>query len=77
MLYLINFTDPNDEDIQMDLIIDTEKSREEVEKIVENILENSKKLWNEDLDAYLDEILIDELSKVFKIPDYDYISFEW
>jgi len=32
MLYLINFTDPNDEDIQIDLIIDTEKSREEVEK---------------------------------------------
>ncbi|MBT1280262.1 hypothetical protein VTU32_08245 [Thermoanaerobacter sp. CM-CNRG TB177] len=77
MLYLVNFVDPNDRDIQMNLIINTTKNKEEVEQIIENILEKSKTLWSEDPEAYLSEILAEELSKEFEILDYTYLSFCW
>ena len=45
MLYLVNFVDPNDRDIQMNLIVNTTKNKEEVEQIIENILEKMQPTW--------------------------------
>ncbi|AAM25199.1 hypothetical protein M2349_000343 [Caldanaerobacter subterraneus subsp. tengcongensis MB4] len=77
MLYLINFTDPNDKDIQMDLIIETPLSKKVVEQTIERILEKSKEIWNKDAYATLDEILAEEIAKEFKMLDYEFITFPW
>ena len=45
MLYLVNFVDPNDRDIQRNLIVNTTKNKEEVEQIIENILEKMQPTW--------------------------------
>ncbi|MBE3579033.1 MAG: hypothetical protein IMW83_04045 [Caldanaerobacter subterraneus] len=77
MLHLINFTDPNDKDIQMDLIIETPLSKKVVEQTIERILEKSKEIWNKDAYATLDEILAEEIAKEFKMLDYEFITFPW
>jgi hypothetical protein len=77
MLYLINFTDPNDKDIQMDVIIESSLKKEDVEQAIERILEKSKQVWNEDYFASLDEILSEEISKEFKMLSYEFITFPW
>lgn len=77
MLYLINFTDPNDRDIQMDIIIDTPLGREVVIQTIEKILEEAKEKWSKNLYSTLDEILAEGINKEFKILDYEFISFPW
>lgn len=78
MLYLVNFSDPNDKEIQMNLIIETDKGKKEILQIIKDALKKSKKIWNkDDCDKFLNEILTEEISKKLNILNYTYLEFDW
>lgn len=83
MIYLINFTDYDNHESQTNFIIHSDKNKKEVEQIISGILEESKRLWNEELeDADIDlaDIVREKLVEVFgndNVINYTLIEFWW
>lgn len=83
MLYLINFTDYDNLESQTNFIIRSDKSEKEIEQIVDGILEESKRIWNEELEDEnigLEDIVLKKLIDVFgrdNVLDYTLIEFWW
>lgn len=83
MLYLINFTDYDNLESQTNFIIRSDKSEKEIEQIVDGILEESKRIWNEELEDEnigLEDIVLEKLINVFgrdNVLDYTLIEFWW
>lgn len=81
MLYLVNFIDYEDEKNQTPILIKTDLPKEKVEKIIEKIIDESKKEWNNKLESdSLDMIVIKKLEEVFgkdSVVKYKYLKFYW
>jgi hypothetical protein len=83
-LYLLNFIDYGDETNQEQMLVKTNLSKKEVSDIVEKIIEESKKLWNEEDEQYSDfslsEIVVKKLKETFgkeNVLQFEYLKFYW
>jgi len=83
MLYLLNFIDYENEKDQTQIILKTDLPKDVVDETVEKIIDESKKLWNEDEEYWGDslyDIVMEQLEKIFgeeNIVEYEYLEFYW
>ncbi|UZQ81755.1 hypothetical protein [Thermoanaerobacter sp. RKWS2] len=76
--------DYGDETNQEQMLVKTNLSKKEVSDIVEKIIEESKKLWNEEDEQYSDfslsEIVVKKLKETFgkeNVLQFEYLKFYW
>jgi len=83
MLYLLNFIDYENEKNQTQIILKIDLPKDVIDETVEKIIDESKKLWNEDgeyWDGSLYDIVMEQLKKIFgkeNVVEYERLEFYW